>query len=146
MGPRTALRGQVLVPRYAGRTDSAWPRCDSTKSGCEAGSRLMKTVCAPTYRADRTKFDAGLTVPEVPTAMNKSQSRRARFDSHSYRAGMGSSNNTTSGRSGSPHREQAGAFGGAASSTNGDSVQSSEEQRVRRRSPCSAMTRVLPAR
>jgi len=49
-------------------------------------------------------LEAGLTVPDVPTAMKKSQSRTARLESQSGLAGINSSNNTMSGRSGEPQR------------------------------------------
>lgn len=82
------------APNSIGKSTSARPKCDSWNAGLggSSGSRFTNTVRAPAYSADRTKFDAGLTVPDVPMATKRSQSLSALLDSHSGFAGIGSSN------------------------------------------------------
>src|SRR5262245_62107907 len=98
-------------------------------------------VRAPAYSAARTKFEAGATVPEVPTARNRSQSRSAFLASHAASTGRASSNNTTAGRIGA---EQAGQPG-QVKLEDARSSDCAYWQRVhwdRRSDPCSSTTRV----
>src|SRR5262249_46313910 len=48
--------------------------------------------------AQRTKLAAGHTVPDVPIATNRSQSRSPCFAAHSASGGISSPNSTTDGR------------------------------------------------
>src|SRR6185436_2690783 len=101
-------------------------------------SRLIRIVRAPSYWAERTKLEAGDTVPDVPTARKRSQSRRACFARHSASTGSISSKRTMSGRIGAPHASHAG--GGADASGTASSVKGGRShfvQRVRKSEPWS---------
>jgi hypothetical protein len=92
---------------------SAGPRYCSRNAGFggDIGSRFTSTVRAPEYSAERTKFEAGDTVPDVPTAMNRSHSRSACLAARSASTGIGSSKSTTPGRMDCPHSGQLGGDG-----------------------------------
>ena len=93
-------------------------------------------VRAPAYAAERTKFEAGDTVPDVPTATNRSHSRNDLFASHSGFAAMGSSKSTMSGRMVAPQLEQADATPEwDAASRTGSVEHAGLEQRTRNNEP-----------